>query len=252
MTMHGLCNIKISKTVFVRFDTLKFGLYDAVLEITNYYGLAIRRSVNNLEVMKRAVWANSVIWTRISKTVFVRLATLRFGVYDAILQITNCYGLAIRRHVNSLEVMKRAVWVNFVIWRRISRTVFVRLAALKFGVYDAILQISNYHGLAIRRNVNNLEVMKRGVWAVFFHKLLRNEKSQYGVYPNGVDSWCKFKIIASSGVAYEHKHSLPDAVMDAIKQVFRDHAGVDPLKKCFHGKTHNRNEVCYLDKDIQN
>jgi hypothetical protein len=108
--MHGLCNIKISKTVFVRLDTIKFGLYDAVLEITNCYGLAIRRNVNNLEVMKRGVWANSVIWTRISETVFVRLATLKFGVYDAILQITRCYGLAIWRNVNDMEVMKRAVW----------------------------------------------------------------------------------------------------------------------------------------------
>jgi hypothetical protein len=60
--------------------------------------------------------------------------------------------------------------------------------------------------------------------------------------PNSGDIWCKFKISASLGVAYEHKHSLPAAVMDAIKQVFRDLPGVDRLKKCFHGKTHNPNE----------
>jgi hypothetical protein len=30
--------------------------------------------------------------------------------------------------------------------------------------------------------------------------------------------------------------------MDAIKPVFREIAGVVPLKKCFHGKTHNPNE----------
>jgi hypothetical protein len=47
---------------------------------------------------------------------------------------------------------------------------------------------------------------------------------------------------ASSGVAYEHKHTVPAAVMDAFKPVFRDLAGVAPLKKCFHGKIHNRNE----------
>jgi hypothetical protein len=44
---------------------------------------------------------------------------------------------------------------------------------------------------------------------------------------------------ASSGVAYEHKHTGPAAVMDAIKPVFRDLAGVDPLNNGFHGKTHN-------------
>jgi hypothetical protein len=30
--------------------------------------------------------------------------------------------------------------------------------------------------------------------------------------------------------------------MDAIKPVLRDLAGVDRLKKCFHGKTHNPHE----------
>jgi hypothetical protein len=60
--------------------------------------------------------------------------------------------------------------------------------------------------------------------------------------PSGGDSWCKFKNSASSGVAYEHKHSLPAPVMDAIKPVFRDLAGVDPLKKYFHEKTQDPNE----------
>jgi hypothetical protein len=103
-------------------------------------------------------------------------------------------------------------------------------------------KLQNYYGLAIRRNVNNLEFMKRAVWAVCFHKELNGEGLQHGVCPSGGDSWCKFKNSASSGGVYEHKHSLPAAVMVAIKPVFRDLAGVDPLKKCFHGKTHNPNE----------
>jgi hypothetical protein len=85
--------------------------------------------------------------------------------------------------------------------------------------------------------------MKTAVWAVFFHTLLTNEEHQHGVCPNGCDSWCKFKSSASSGAAYEHKHSLPAAVMDAIKPVLRALAGVDPQKKCFHRKTHNPNEL---------
>jgi hypothetical protein len=93
----------------------------------------------------------------------------------------------------------------------------------------------NYYGLAIRRNVSNLEVMKRAVWAVFFHKLSTNEKPQHGVCPGGGDG-------ASSGVAYEHKHSLPGTGLDEIEPVCRDLAGVDHLKECFHGKTHNSNE----------
>jgi hypothetical protein len=103
-------------------------------------------------------------------------------------------------------------------------------------------KLQNYCGLALKRSVNNLEVMKRAVWAVFLRELLTNEKPPDGVCTSGGDIWCKFKISAGSGVAYEHKHPLPAAVMDAITPVFRDHAGVDPLKKCFHGKIHNPTE----------
>jgi hypothetical protein len=84
--------------------------------------------------------------------------------------------------------------------------------------------------------------MKRAVWALFFHRLLTNKKPQHGVCPSGGDSWCKFKNSASSGAAYEHKHALAAAVMDALKPVFRHLGGVDPLKKCFNGKTQNPNE----------
>jgi hypothetical protein len=103
-------------------------------------------------------------------------------------------------------------------------------------------KLQNYYGLAIGRNVNNLAAMKRAVWAVFFHKLLTSDKPQHSVCPSGGDNWCKCKNTASSDVAYEHKHSLPAAVMDTIKLGVRDVASVAPLKKCFHGKTHNPNE----------
>jgi hypothetical protein len=105
----------------------------------------------------------------------------------------------------------------------------------------AIDRLQNYYGLAIRTKANNLEVMKRAMWALLFHKLLTNEKPQHGVCASGGDNWCKFNNGASSGVAYELKHYLRAGVMDSIKVVFRDLAGVDPLKKCFDTKNHNRN-----------
>jgi hypothetical protein len=45
---------------------------------------------------------NSVVWTRISKTVFVRLDTLKFGVYDAVLCFND--GVAKRCVLNMLGV----------------------------------------------------------------------------------------------------------------------------------------------------
>jgi hypothetical protein len=50
------------------------------------------------------------------------------------------------------------------------------------------------------------------------------------------------RTVPVQGLHMNIKHSLPAAVMDKIKPVFRDLAGVDPLRKCFHGKTHNPNE----------
>jgi hypothetical protein len=58
--------------------------------------------------------------------------------------------------------------------------------------HSEIDKLQNYYGLAIRRNVHSLEVMKRAVWAIFFHKVLINEKRQHGVCSSGGDSWCKF------------------------------------------------------------
>jgi hypothetical protein len=44
----------------------------------------LKRSVHG-ETQKPNECLNSIIWTRIHKTIFVRLDTLKFGVYDAVL-----------------------------------------------------------------------------------------------------------------------------------------------------------------------
>jgi hypothetical protein len=104
-----------------------------------------------------------------------------------------------------------------------------------------IEKLQSYYGLAIRRNASNLVRMKRAVWAVFFHKLLKNENTQHGVCPGVGDNWCKFKNSACSGVAYDHKYPLKAAVVDAIEPVFRDLASLDFLESCAHEETQKRN-----------
>jgi hypothetical protein len=102
--------------------------------------------------------------------------------------------------------------------------------------------LQNYYGAAIRRNSNNLEGMKKDVWAIYFHKLSTNEKPQHGLCPKGEDSWCKYNRSLVTGETYDHKHSLPPAVMEGIKGVFKDLADENLLKKCLHGRTQNCNE----------
>jgi hypothetical protein len=53
---------------------------------------------------------NSVIWTRISKTVYVRLNTLKFGIYDAVLCFND--GAAKRNVLNILGMRSGSNTVN--------------------------------------------------------------------------------------------------------------------------------------------
>ncbi|GFU44204.1 uncharacterized protein TNCV_686181 [Trichonephila clavipes] len=78
--------------------------------------------------------------------------------------------------------------------------------------------------------------------ASFLHKLSTDEYPQHGFCPIGEASWCGFKKAEASGKSYKHKNSLPVAVVEAMRPIFRDLSHPDLLKKCLHGKTQNPNE----------
>jgi hypothetical protein len=102
--------------------------------------------------------------------------------------------------------------------------------------------IQNYYGLAVRRNTNSLSDMKQAVWAVYFHKLSTDATPQHGLCPKGELSWCKYNRAQVTGKIYEHNSSLPVAVMNKIKPIFKDLSNDNLLSKCLHGKTQNPNE----------
>ncbi|GFT69180.1 uncharacterized protein TNCV_2253431 [Trichonephila clavipes] len=84
--------------------------------------------------------------------------------------------------------------------------------------------------------------MRQAIWAIFLHKLSTDEYPQHGFCPIGKDSWCGFKKAETSCKSYKHKNSLPVAVVEAMRPIFRDLSHPDLLKKCLHGKTQNPNE----------
>ncbi|GFU22848.1 uncharacterized protein TNCV_4965961 [Trichonephila clavipes] len=102
--------------------------------------------------------------------------------------------------------------------------------------------LQSYYGSAIRRNHSSVQNMRQAIWAIFLHKLSTDEYPQHGFCPIGEDSWCGFKKAEASGKSYKHKHSLPVAVVEAMRPIFRDLSHPDLLKKCLHGKTQNPNE----------
>ena len=104
--------------------------------------------------------------------------------------------------------------------------------------------LQNYYGQSIRRHAgeNNVDMMRKDIWATYFHKLSKDDKPQHGLCPKGVDSWCGFQKAAATGTTYTHKHCLPEAVMLQIKPIFRDLSDRNLLNRCLHGRTQNPNE----------
>ncbi|GFU30997.1 uncharacterized protein TNCV_3953301 [Trichonephila clavipes] len=102
--------------------------------------------------------------------------------------------------------------------------------------------LQSYYGSAIRRNHSSVQNMRQAIWPIFLHKLSTDEYPQHGFCPIGEDSWWGFKKAEASGKSYKHKNSLPVAVVEAMRPIFRDLSNPDLLKKCLHGKTQNPNE----------
>ena len=107
-----------------------------------------------------------------------------------------------------------------------------------------INKLQRYYGMAIRRHAGSKNPidMKRDIWAIYFHKLSTDNNPQHGLCPPGKDSWCKFRKAEAVGGSYEHKNSLPEAVLEEIKPIFRDLSDSALLTKCLHGHTQNPNE----------
>ncbi|GFW79639.1 uncharacterized protein TNCV_1428991 [Trichonephila clavipes] len=93
--------------------------------------------------------------------------------------------------------------------------------------------LQSYYGSAIRRNHSSVQNMRQAIWAIFLHKLSTDEYPQHGFCPIGKDSWCGFKKAKASGKSYKHKNSLPVAVVEAMRPIFRDLSHPDLLEKMF-------------------
>lgn len=105
-------------------------------------------------------------------------------------------------------------------------------------------QLTIYYGNAIRQNKDSLVNMRLAVWAVFHHKRSSDEHPSHDFCPVGADSWCKYQVAVATNTVekYRHTNSLPSAVMDSIKPIFKRLSAPDLLKRCVGGKTQNSNE----------
>uniref|UniRef100_A0A1B6JCK1 Mutator-like transposase domain-containing protein n=1 Tax=Homalodisca liturata TaxID=320908 RepID=A0A1B6JCK1_9HEMI len=104
-------------------------------------------------------------------------------------------------------------------------------------------KLQEYYGLAIKRGGSDLQQMVKNVWATYFHKISNDDTPQHGLCPKGPESWCGYNKAEALHQTFSHKsHNLPYEVMVQIKQIYRDLANPDLLKKCLDQKTQNQNE----------
>ena len=107
-----------------------------------------------------------------------------------------------------------------------------------------IKDLTIYYGLAIRRNSNSLEEMKKAVWATFFHKCSSDENPQHQNCPEGVTSWCKWRVAEASGQLEQYRHDEPLStdVQNVIRPIYQALSADDLLQRCLGGNTQNSNE----------
>ena len=98
--------------------------------------------------------------------------------------------------------------------------------------------------MAIRQNVNDLYGMKKCVAAVLFHYSESTDaEERHKFCLRTENSWCKFQSDKLTGKStYKENVTIPAAVRDEIKPIFKDLGDDKLIQKCLHGKTQNPNE----------
>ena len=96
-----------------------------------------------------------------------------------------------------------------------------------------------YYGLAIRRNIGNLDAMKNGIDAILRHRLSTDQLPNHSLCPVGPDTWCKY---VQDPENYKHVNPLPKAVALHIKPIFDKLKDEKLLKRCLKGFNQNAAE----------
>ncbi|GFX74097.1 putative kolobok-17 hm [Trichonephila clavipes] len=73
-----------------------------------------------------------------------------------------------------------------------------------------------------RNNTDNVNSMKRAIWATYFHKASTDAYLQHGLCPTNEDSWREYNRAITTGEVYKHKNTLLSEVLDCIKDVYME------------------------------
>lgn len=79
-----------------------------------------------------------------------------------------------------------------------------------------LTNLSEYYGLAVRRNSESVEDTRKVIWETFYYKSSTDANRQHQYCPSGGDSWCEWRKAESNGLLEKHSH--PPALDDDVQQ----------------------------------
>lgn len=103
-------------------------------------------------------------------------------------------------------------------------------------------KLTTYYGLAIKRNADYVEAMKKDIMATYLHMVSTDENPRHENCPKGDDTWCKYNRAQISKKNYTHLGPLHEEVAKNILPIYEDLTKEDLLKRCLGGHTQNSNE----------
>ena len=110
---------------------------------------------------------------------------------------------------------------------------------------ERITKVQNYYGRAIKDNANDVELMKKRIFAILFHLSSSNEHPKHIHCPPGAKSWCFWqRAVAQGEVPGSHKEheTLPADIGKKLVPIFQRLSEENLLKRCARNKTQNPNE----------
>lgn len=108
-----------------------------------------------------------------------------------------------------------------------------------------ITKLTKYYGLAIRRNVNSVEGMRKDIMATIKHIFSTKENPDHGNCPSGADSWCKWQKAVAQGkdpTLVDLTPPLNQSLKEHLLPIYEDLSKEDLLQRCLGGHTQNANE----------
>lgn len=108
-----------------------------------------------------------------------------------------------------------------------------------------VAKIQNYYGRAIKDHAQDLELLKKRIFAILFHMSSTDDNPKHHHCPPGAQSWCFWqRATAKSEDPGGHKEheTLPPDVGRRLVPLFQRLSDDGLLKRCCRGKTQNPNE----------